>query len=266
MRSDRQRLLPAEPSSSRASLPYKVYPSTDLLPSNMLRLHLRFSVPQDIFDITTDVRLIDSDGQQVAHPFLDLPDGLWSTDGRTLTLLLHPGRIKSGLKAQSALGFAMREHKQYVLQLRSAGTVSSVATDSIIDLNTWITVKKFAVIEAVVEAIALESVAITTLQDKKNSLVTVKFDRPIDRLALENFVVLVDSHMQQTMVTWAIDEHEKTIAAITVAPLPSGKYAILLAAELEDIAGNRISAAFEGAGLSNREDIDIRLPFDVVAS
>src|SRR5262249_13439245 len=43
-----------------------------------------------------------ADGMQIQQPFLE--QELWSPDGKVLTVLLHPGRVKSGLIAHDERG------------------------------------------------------------------------------------------------------------------------------------------------------------------
>jgi hypothetical protein len=46
--------------------------------------------------------LLRRNGSRIAEPFLK--QELWSADGRVLTVLMHPGRVKIGLKAREDLG------------------------------------------------------------------------------------------------------------------------------------------------------------------
>jgi hypothetical protein len=46
--------------------------------------------------------LLRADGSQVQEPFLE--QELWSPSGKILTVLMHPGRVKTGLKAQDEKG------------------------------------------------------------------------------------------------------------------------------------------------------------------
>jgi hypothetical protein len=84
----------------------QVFPSANEIPTNLLRFHIRFEETPEVFDVSTAIRLIDSAGVAIDHVFLDLNEGLWSSDGLTLTVMLHPGRIKTGLVASGYLGNA----------------------------------------------------------------------------------------------------------------------------------------------------------------
>jgi hypothetical protein len=89
-----------------ASGAVSVYPSGTSVPENLLRIELRFRVPLRTPLDMVHVKLLDREGQLIPDPFLDLP--LPSADGRRLSLLLHPGRVKSGVGANVVLGRALR--------------------------------------------------------------------------------------------------------------------------------------------------------------
>src|SRR5271154_964866 len=82
------------------------FPSGATVPENLLRIEMRFSEPLRRSLSLDHVKLIDSNGLEITHAFFDLP--LLSADGRRVTVLLDPGRIKSGLTANMVLGRALR--------------------------------------------------------------------------------------------------------------------------------------------------------------
>src|SRR5262249_33960030 len=84
--------------SAPTTLVEKIYPSGDKLPENQLRFYLHFSAPMSRHDAYTHVKLLDEKGKEVASPFLELGEELWDPAGKRFTLLLHPGRVKRGLK------------------------------------------------------------------------------------------------------------------------------------------------------------------------
>ena len=73
------------------------YPSGASIPENLLRVELRFASPWHSTLDMRRVRLLSDDGQEIESAFLDLP--LASADGSGVAVLLHPGRVKSGVGA-----------------------------------------------------------------------------------------------------------------------------------------------------------------------
>ena len=79
-------------SAARAQL----YTSAATVPERLLRLSIQFKNAPDAASLGA-VELRDAQGHALADALL--PDDLWSPDGRTLTKLLTPARVKSGLAA-----------------------------------------------------------------------------------------------------------------------------------------------------------------------
>ncbi|MGH2396147.1 MAG: hypothetical protein ACRDFW_03995 [bacterium] len=79
-----------------------VYPWGPSVPENLLRIEVRFSQPLCTPLDMSQVKLLDARGQEIEEAFLDLT--LPSTDGRRVTILMHPGRVKSGVGPNVALG------------------------------------------------------------------------------------------------------------------------------------------------------------------
>ncbi|MEO0754423.1 MAG: hypothetical protein AAFY85_06450, partial [Pseudomonadota bacterium] len=73
-----------------------IYPTSDVLPANLLRFYVYFSEPMQRSAALEHVTLRSvSTGKAVTGAFFQSRYDLWSTDGRRLTLLLDPGRVKS---------------------------------------------------------------------------------------------------------------------------------------------------------------------------
>ena len=94
-----------------------VYPSGPRVPQNLLRMYLYFSAPMAESDVLSQITLIQSDGTVVDGVFLSNRFDLWSPDRRRLTLLLDPGRVKTGLAAHDALGRALVPGERYTLRV-----------------------------------------------------------------------------------------------------------------------------------------------------
>src|SRR6185436_4940440 len=75
-----------------------VYPTASVLPENLLKFYVHFTAPMSRGEAYDRARILDADGKPVKVPFLELAEELWDETGTRLTLLIHPGRIKRGLK------------------------------------------------------------------------------------------------------------------------------------------------------------------------
>src|SRR5262249_33729143 len=91
-----------------------VSPSGLAVPENLLRISIRFDAAPE-GQVLRRLSLASEDGRPLHEPFLD--QELWSPDGRVLTVLLHPGRVKTGLIAHEQLGAILAEGEAGNLKL-----------------------------------------------------------------------------------------------------------------------------------------------------
>ena len=96
----------------------EVYPTTDSVPMNLLRMYVQFSAPMTVGDgAEKHVRLVDERGAAVDNAFLIAAGGqeLWDGEHTRLTIFFDPGRIKRDLTPHEALGLPLREGHKYSL-------------------------------------------------------------------------------------------------------------------------------------------------------
>src|SRR5262249_33678867 len=66
------------------------------------------------------VKLVNAEGKEIETPFLELDQELWDAEQKRFTLIIHPGRIKSGLKPREDLGPVLEKGKSYTLVIDRA--------------------------------------------------------------------------------------------------------------------------------------------------
>jgi hypothetical protein len=239
----------------------QVFPSANEIPANLLRFHLRFDEVPDVFDIGTAIRLIDVNEAVVDHVFLDLNEGLWSADGLTLTVMLHPGRIKTGLVASGNLGSAFREYDQYELQLRREHLpfLQGRSPSSASAANEWVCIKRFTAIAAITTAIDAQSLLLSAPNAHSLNPLSITFPRSIDRLAAENYARLSNATDAVLDVQIEADSAERTIYFVPRHAWPSGPVKVHFSGDFEDVSGNRLSSAFAKDVQVSVPDIDITI-------
>ncbi|XRD77797.1 hypothetical protein ISN75_21190 [Dyella marensis] len=106
----------ALPTAAQAAQPapevVAVQPSSAEVPTNLLRLSVVFAAPIE-GEVLPRIALSRADGRLLQEPFLQ--QELWSPDGKVLTLLFHPGRVKTGLIAREQQGPILSEGEDVVL-------------------------------------------------------------------------------------------------------------------------------------------------------
>lgn len=93
----------------------KVYPTGAMLPENLLKFYVHFSNPMAMRDVYEHVHLRDEKGRELVQPFLEIHEELWDKQGKRLTLLLDPGRIKRGLVPNVENGSILCKGRRYEL-------------------------------------------------------------------------------------------------------------------------------------------------------
>lgn len=101
-------------------------PASVAIPANTLKLYLDFSEPMEQGVSLEHLALQRRNGQEVAGAFRETE--LWSPDGKRLTVMLHPGRQKTGVNLNVDEGPVLIEGEHYRLvvsgQWRSTSGVS----------------------------------------------------------------------------------------------------------------------------------------------
>lgn len=101
-------------------------PATSLVPANTLKLYLDFSEPMEQGVFLKHLTLQRRNGEEVAGAFRETE--LWSPDGKRLTVMLHPGRQKTGVNLNVDEGPVLVAGERYQLvvsgQWRSTQGVS----------------------------------------------------------------------------------------------------------------------------------------------
>jgi len=230
--------LPNKPAQSTTEVA-EVYPTSTMLPENLLRFYIHFSAPMSRGEAYRRIKLLDARGVPVDSPFLELNEELWSNDGKRFTLLFDPGRIKRGLKPREEAGPILEAGKSYSLVIdrdwpdavgsplmaefrRSFQT--GPADDRSPDPKDW----------------KIESPRVSTL----NSLL-VRFPEPLDRALLDRLIAVQASTGVIVPGRISVAAGETIWRFTPEGPWRSGDYLLVIGTELEDVAGNSVARPFE---------------------
>lgn len=96
-----------------------IYPSSEVLPENLLKFYLVFSGSMSRGHIYDFIELRDEWGKTVEIPFLEIDEELWDAAQTRLTLFIDPGRIKRGVKPLEEVGPAIKAGRRYSLRIDS---------------------------------------------------------------------------------------------------------------------------------------------------
>jgi hypothetical protein len=251
-----------EPKLSPSTEISAVYPSGDVLPENQLKLYLHFSAPMSRGRVYRHIHLLRDDGSEVDLPFLELDEELWDAAGKRLTVFFDPGRIKRGLKPREEVGPVLEEGKTYTLVIDKAWqdargqplvrdfrrTFKSAAPDDVQPKpQRW----------------KLAAPAAGTREP-----LAVALEEPLDHAMLHRVLAVRAADGEFIAGEASVDRGETRWRFTPEAAWTAGRYELVVAAALEDRAGNSIARPFEVDLFEKVEPISratVSVPFEIAA-
>ncbi|HEY0333932.1 MAG TPA: hypothetical protein VGC74_09520 [Stenotrophomonas sp.] len=212
----------------------RVQPSGPEVPANLLRVSVTFDQPV-AGEVQSRLALRLADGRTLDSPFL--PQELWSPDGTVLTLLLHPGRVKTGLVAHEELGPILVANEGIVLTLDDRP------------------IKRWRVGPADTEGPVAIRWQLSHVRTSTRQPLAVTLDGPIEGRAVD-FLAVADGTGQRVEGQAYLAAGEGTWMFVPAMPWRAGTYRLRVRDTLEDAAGNRLGRQFEAADLSTQARVN----------
>lgn len=214
-----------------------IYPSTDVWPANILKFYIHFSAPMAIGDAWKRVRFRDEAGEIVEGSFVEIDQELWDREGKRLTILFDPGRIKRGLKDNESEGTPFISGKRYTLEI-DAGWKDANGRPLTEGARKTIRVGAEARVPVDPTRWVLE-----TPRGAHEPLVLC-FPRPLDHaLALRAIVILREDAVIEG--AYALEQEEKRLLFTPAQAWVKGRHEIVVNGILEDLAGNKPGRLFD---------------------
>jgi hypothetical protein len=202
-----------------------VQPSAAEVPANLLRISIAFARPVG-GPVLPRLALLRADGSALAQPFLQ--QELWSPDGKILTILLHPGRVKTGLNAREALGPILAAGEDVVLALDGRAI--------------W----RWHVGPAVENGPVASAWGLSSVRAGSKETLVVALDTAIDGRDTD-YLAIADSRNRRVAGRAALLDGERVWTFTPSLPWRAGQYKLVARGTLEDPAGNRLNGRFETA-------------------
>lgn len=247
----------------------RIYPSASVLPANLLRFYLYFSQPMRQGQARTQVRLYElppepEDGEdgavgerEVDGVFLDPLTELWDPDQTRLTLILDPGRVKTGLAAHAQLGRALTPGRRYRLEVgcgfRSAWGASLCTSFS----------KVFAVTDAWTACLLDSHFQLVLPTPRTRAPLRMRLPLPMDHVLLSTFLRVSDAKDQPVTGDVSLHEEESLWSFVPRTDWEPGRYTLEVNPSLEDLAGNNLRESFDRPATQSVVSKRIVLPFEV---
>lgn len=210
-----------------------IYPTSDKLPENLLRFYIYFETPMKKGNSLDHIQLVDQLGNVDSSAFMQFKQELWSSDGKRLTILFDPGRIKRGVGTNLRKGPALNFGKRYRLKILSSwqDVYGRELSSSI--------AKEFTVVNPYRSHLDPKKWKMIAPELNSRDSLTFHFNRIIDHaIALTALELFADD--QKINGEWVLSENQNMIHFIPDSEWKSGNYSVLTYSKLEDVCGNNL--------------------------
>lgn len=206
-----------------------ISPAGDEVPANLLRIELHLDAVRDQSLDLRRVRLL-REGRVIDNAFLGLP--LRARDGRAVTILLHPGRIKTGVGPNLAVGPALHVGDRITLEIDDPPL-----------RRTW------HVMEARRERLNIERWQIQQPRSGSRAALRVVADAELGAGG-DALIAVTDASGRRVPGRARLGVDGRQWLFTPSSSWRTGRYELRVHPVLEDVAGNRPCAAFEQPDLS----------------
>ena len=249
------------PPANTQARPLQIYPKASRLPENVLRFYVYFSRPMAEGRFTAHVRLTHVEsGRNLSGVLFDNIYELWSADRKRITLLVDPGRVKTGLGANQRQGRAFVPGQTYALTV----------------LSSWTTIDGHPLSQGLTKTFK------ATAQDRQPVIprrwqwklpaagtrkpVRIDFLEPVDHVSVGHFLRIQapDGSLLEGRWRMGLDDRSADWTPAEPWSKPVKDHRIRVHGRFEDIAGNNLNAAFDhqvGALPDTSEDRVVTIRF-----
>jgi hypothetical protein len=222
-----------------------ISPAARSIPANTLRLYVTFGHPARGTVATRDLRLLDDAGRTIDGAFMDFGQDLWSPDGRRLTVLFDPGRVKRGVEGDGESAAPLQVGHSFTVEVSG---------------------KRFhyQVTPAVRTAIGPQTWRVALPKAESRDALTVTFDREMDDALLRDQLEVEDARGRPQPGQMTASPSGRVWSWRPKHGWRIGVYRIVVGTSLEDVSGNRVGEALDhevGSPDAPRESVAV--PFTI---
>jgi hypothetical protein len=216
----------AAPAVAAQLVPVAVQPSGPEVPANLLRISLVFAQPIGE-QVLPRLELGQVNGNVIDKPFFE--QELWSPSGKILTVLLHPGRVKTGLIAHDTEGPVL--HADAVVVLRLDGQE----------------IKRWKVGADDHDGPRSSGWKIGSVRVGTREPLVVELDAPIDGRDVD-YLAVAGSSNRRVPGRAQLEVGEKKWIFTPDSSWADSRFTLAVFGNLEDPSGNRLNGHFESPG------------------
>ncbi|MEO0528826.1 MAG: hypothetical protein AAFZ89_16455 [Bacteroidota bacterium] len=222
-------------------------------------MYIQFSQPMKTTDNIEKIKLVDEYGNEVKNVFFNNTQELWNREQTQLTLILDPARVKTGLKANEALGRALQPNKNYTLTIGDLENVHHQKMDTPFK-------KKITIENADVTIPKTINWKLTIPEAKSKKSFVVGFSQVLDYNSLKQRLIITD-HENTPVEGFVSIKNQETQWSFQPKRLwKAGNYILHVNTRLEDPSGNNLNGLFDhkiGSLKYKKEGVIEKIPFTI---
>ncbi len=215
-----------------------IYPTTDSIPLNLTRFYIEFSKPMQEMYILKHIKLTNKKGENITGIFYENQYELWNENRTKVTLIIDPGRVKTGLLANKLMGRAFDEGIQYTL------TVDSLLLDFNDQKLTTSFSKTFVAVKEDSIPPKVELWHYNVPKRKSKQPFIINFNDNIDHISAQTFIrITYKGNIVEGKIS--LKRNEQQWFFEPQKNWKKGGYRIEVSNNLEDIATNSMYQVFD---------------------
>lgn len=216
-----------------------IYPSSDTVPENLLKMYFTFSEPMMEGKSASQVFVIRNETDTLRNVFLDLTPELWNAESTVLTLWIDPGRVKRDLIPNKMLGKPIEQSSNYkVVVERHWRSQQGARTKK--DYLKLVHVGKRDD-----EMPSVDKWRIRAPKSETFDTLYVEFNESIDFKLMTDAIHVIDSERRLLDCVKLPGRHEKMLLIVPITNWKQGIYSLMVEPRLEDLAGNNLTRLFD---------------------
>lgn len=240
--------IPPVNTENRAEV-VSVYPTTDILPENALKLYVVFSKPMQEGQALNNITVIKNESDTLRSTFLGLDQELWNKERTILTLWFDPGRIKRDLQPNKNLGTPLLENNSYKILIGQDWRDERGITLKKAYQKNFLAGKR--------DSMSPNPDRWTVHPPKTSAKDSLRIDlhESLDYILLKNAIHITDNKGNNIKGTFETSAKEAILTFVPDEIWKPGEYTINIESRLEDLAGNNLNRLFDRdiTGSGNKE-------------
>ncbi|MEL7312591.1 MAG: hypothetical protein AAFN07_13850 [Pseudomonadota bacterium] len=217
----------------------EVYPTATVLPKNLLRFYVYFNREMDRESSRDQITIRTESGDVLDGLLLPSRFELWSENARRLTLILDPGRVKTGLSNGQSLDAGFEVGARFTLVIgKGLASIDGCRLSSDFEHEFLITKPDTEIPDPHAWVLTIPSVG-------SRDPLTVSLRKPLDHLSLAYRIRVQTDAGHVVSGAIALGAHDEQWRFTPTSPWTESAYRLVVDPELEDLAGNRPTGLFD---------------------